>query len=336
MALTIVYMRFLAILFLSMILHGVASGQGIFNVSLGKTKIKKDSIHFTVGEIIDARHDQKVIGVIQRRVTNRKALAMPVKPGLTEIEDLLKRSGVFEQEKGLAIRVSRFQISEITRRWEEVAKTELSLDLFVKRENKYYYITSTYATVELDGTDVTAYHVDNIVACVQKGLAQLAAKENVAQTKKAFVRTQLENPDLTFWNVSHMPIVTASKYADGFYASYEEFVNNTPSIDIGCRVKVGEMHKVKCGTTEEKVNSIYGYAKEIKFTSFTTRIFISWKRKTWDFIFSAPQNDLREGLPIITKAFCFRNPWAEYRCTVKFTASILPAAESKILQGFRS
>src|SRR5687767_999651 len=112
-------MKFLAILLFSMSLHGAVSGQGIFKVSLGKTKIKKDSINFAVGELIDARHDQKVIGVIQRRVTNRKALAMPEKPGLAEIEDLLKRSGVFDQENGLTIRVSRFHISEITRRWEE-------------------------------------------------------------------------------------------------------------------------------------------------------------------------------------------------------------------------
>lgn len=295
-------MRFSAVLLISMSLYGVASGQSIFRISLGKTKINTDSIHFNVGEVIDARHDQKIVGVIQRRVTNRKALAMLQKPGLTEIDDVLKRSGIFEQNNGLVIRVSRFQISEITRRWEEVAKTELSIDLFISRNGQYVYLTSTYATVEMDGTDVTVYHVDNIVTCLQKALTQLSAKEKTDKPEKMFTRDQLQNPDLTFWNISSMPIVQTTKYADGFYTSFDEFINNKPSIDIGCKVKVGETHKVTCGTTRQNVNSIYGYAKDNKVYILYYQDFYQLEKKNSGFYFLGPTERSTRGFTDYNKS----------------------------------
>jgi hypothetical protein len=280
------FMKYFTILLLSMMVHAVHA-QGIFRVSLGKTKIKTDSINFTIAELIDGRHDTKAIGVIQRRITNRKALAMLDKPGLTEIEGLLKRSGLLD-EKGLSIRVSRFNISEITRKWEEVSKAELSLDLFIKHENQYSYIASTYATVELDGTDVTPYHEDNIVACVTKALAQLSSLDKNIREKKPFTKDQLENPNLTFWNIQNMPIVNTKKYKDGYYASFEEFVNNTPSIDIDCKIKIGEVHRLTCGAREEKINSIYGYAKDNKVYILYYQNFYLLEKKDVDFYFLGP------------------------------------------------
>src|SRR5690606_9395495 len=126
-------------------------------------------------------------------------------------------------------------------------------------------------------------------------LAQLAAKKTVGQTEKIFTRAQLENPELSFRDVRTMPIVTASKYADGFYASFEEFINNTPSIDIGCKVKVGEMHKIICGSTEEKVNSIYGYAKDNKVYILYYQEFYLLEKKNLAFYFLGPMERSTRG-----------------------------------------
>jgi hypothetical protein len=150
-----------------------ANGQDLHTISLDKFSIKTDSIAFKISEIIDARSDNKVIGIIQRGVKNRKDLAVFESPGLQELEDLLKRSDLISKENGIVMRISRIYVSEITAMWKETAKAELSIDFFITYKDNYYYITSVYSTVEPRGSDVTQFHPENIVMVVENALSIL-------------------------------------------------------------------------------------------------------------------------------------------------------------------
>src|SRR5687768_10172358 len=96
--------------------------QDLFTISLKKFNIDPAGITLRVSEIIDARKDKKVIGIIQLGLKNRKDLAVFEKPGLQEIEELLNRSNLLSNEKGLVIRISKLTISEITGAWKETGR----------------------------------------------------------------------------------------------------------------------------------------------------------------------------------------------------------------------
>jgi hypothetical protein len=80
----------------------------IYN-SLKKFKIDPAGITLKVSEIVDARKDKKVVGIIQLGLKNRKDLAVFEKPGLEEVEELLDRSNLILKEKGLVMRISKLR-----------------------------------------------------------------------------------------------------------------------------------------------------------------------------------------------------------------------------------
>lgn len=265
-----------------------AYSQDLFTVSLSSDTIQTDSISFKISEIIDARKDTKVIGVVQRGIKNRKHLAAFEKPGVQELEALLTRSNLISKEKGIALRITRLSISELTGVWRETSKAELSVDLFVQYKENYYYITSVYATVEPRGIDVTRLHASNIAAVVQSALTQFSTRPNEVNSVQPFSREDLMDPSESFRSVIDMPIVQAEKYKDGYYATFEEFVANQPSISAGCEVELDNSAIVRCDGQEKEMN-IYGLAKDNQLYVAFHQEFYPLKKVRDEFIFYGPR-----------------------------------------------
>src|SRR5688572_20557113 len=127
--------------------------QKLYQISLDDFKIDTSDIHLTVSEMVDARKDKNSLGIIQTGLNNKRNFAVFEKPGLTEIEELLKTSGLYSQHNGLSLRITALKISENALSWKETAKAELSLDFFVQHDGLYYYITSVFASAEPKGLD---------------------------------------------------------------------------------------------------------------------------------------------------------------------------------------
>lgn len=264
-----------------------AQSQELFTISLADYSLKTDSISFKISEIIDARKDNKVVGVIQRGMKNRKDLAVFEKPGVQELEELLSRSGLVSKDKGIAIRLSKLAISEITSMWKETARAELSLDFFVQYNNDYYYITSVYATAEPRGSDVTRLHQANIASVVEQALIQFSAKASEVNSLQAYTKDELMDPSQNFRSVTAMPIIQASQYKDGYYATFDEFIQNQPSISIGCEVELNSTTIVDCEGSEKETN-IYGYAKDNQLYIAFHQEFYPLKKINNEFIFYGP------------------------------------------------
>jgi hypothetical protein len=262
------------------------NGQDLFTISLDKFTISGSTLK--VSEVIDARQDQRVVGVIQRGIADRKDLAVFARPGLKEVEELLKRSGIFTENKGIAIRISKLAIFEVTSIWRETAKAEISVDFFVNLDENYYYITSVYTSVEPKAMDVTRFHPANIAAVIESALALFQPHKNEIESDYAFTRSELMNPMLSLREIYGMPIINAARYKDGYYASYEEFVKNEPSISLDCQVKPGNTTVVKCGGNEAAVN-IYGYAKGNELYILFHHDFYHLKKDAEGFAFRGPK-----------------------------------------------
>ena len=134
-----------------------ALAQKFYQISLDDFEIETNEINFTVSEIIDARKDKNSLGVIQTGLNNKRNFAVFEKPGLDEIEELLKTSGLYKEHNGLSLRITALKISENALTWKETAKAELNIDFFIRHDDLYYYVSSVFASVEPKGLDVTAH-----------------------------------------------------------------------------------------------------------------------------------------------------------------------------------
>ena len=86
------------------------SAQKLYTMSLDEFILNTDEINLSVSEIFDARKDNKSLGVVQTGLNNRPRFVVFEKPGMTELEELLKRSGLYSQDRGLAIRFTVLKI----------------------------------------------------------------------------------------------------------------------------------------------------------------------------------------------------------------------------------
>ncbi len=262
--------------------------QDLFTISLKKFTIDPAGITLRVSEIIDARKDKNVVGIIQLGLKNRKDLAVFEKPGLQEVEELLDRSRLISKEKGLVIRVSKLAISEITGAWKEIARAEVSLDFFIRHEDNYYYISSAYATVDPNGMDVTREHAANIVKVIERAFIQFSSRGNKVNADESFLLEDLTDPNQNFRNVASMLVVKETKYKEGYYKTFDEFINNAPSIDVECKIKTGAATQCKCGDKEESV-TIYGYSKDNQLFVLFHHNFYLLEREKNGFFFRGPR-----------------------------------------------
>ena len=266
-----------------------ADAQKLYKISLEDLKLDPQNIRFTVSEVLDARRDKNSVGIVQLGFNNKPVFATFETPGLTEVEQLIKNSGMYDRERGLSIRVTTLKISELTGLSRETAKAQLSIDFFIRYEGLYYYISTIFAAPEPNGMDVTDQQASNIVDAIQHAFVLFSKQNKEAQPDHSFTMEELLEPSLAFRDPTSMPIMNDSKFKDGYYASFEEFVNNSPSIDIGCNVIFDSPISVVCGDEEKEASTLYGFAKDNKLYILLHQEFFELEKKNDTFFFKGPQ-----------------------------------------------
>jgi hypothetical protein len=261
--------------------------QKFYKVSLKDFKIDSNDIHFTVAEVIDARSDKNSIGLIQAGVSNRPVFATFESPGLSEIVELLKNSGLYAPD-GLSLRINALKISENTTLLRETAKAELSIDFFIRHAGLYYYVSSVFTSAEPAGVDVTSKQAANIVTVVEKALVTFSQKKKNPDADQAFSNEDLQDPTLKLRDPFSMPILTAEKLKDGYFTSFDEFLSNQPSIAINCKIKLSTPVTAKCGEAVTEVPTLYGFANENKLYILYHREFYELEKRNDTFYFYGP------------------------------------------------
>jgi hypothetical protein len=276
----------LAILFLIASLN--AQAQKLYPISLDEFILNADEINLSVSEIFDARKDNKSLGVVQTGLNNRPRFAVFEKPGMTEIEDLLKTSGLFSPDRGLAIRFTVLKISEYTTIFTETGKAEVSIDFFIRYDSLYYYITSVFSSAEPVGIGVTYKQAENLVTTFEDALIIFSKQKHEPKPDLAFTKEELSDPYLVLREPLSMPILTDKRIKEGYFASYEEFINNQPSISIDCKVKSTSPLTVKCGDVVKEVPNLYGYAHDNKLYILYHEEFHELMKRNDTFYFNGP------------------------------------------------
>ena len=264
-----------------------ALSQKFYQVSLQDFEIETNEINFTVSEIIDARKDKNSLGVIQTGLNNKRNFAVFEKPGLGEIEELLKTSGLYKEHNGLSLRITSLKISENTLTWKETAKAELNIDFFIRHNELYYYVNSVFASVEPKGLDVTHMQAENIVDVIGTAFIIFSKQKNEVSPDQTFTLEELMDPTVSLRDPLSMPILKDQKIKEGFYATFEEFINNTPSIDIDCKIKFSSPVKTICGEAVTEVPTLFGFAHQDKLYILYHHQFFELEKKHNTFFFDA-------------------------------------------------
>jgi hypothetical protein len=242
-----------------------ASGQrDVHLISLQDFSIFADSIPFGVKDIIDARKGGNAIGFVQRGISNKKKLAIFARPGLEEVFDLFARSNVIDKESKVVVRVARIYVSELARNMQEFARAEVALDFFVERNGLYYFIATEYGASEDSGFETTYTHPGNIADAFRIALNAFWARLNISETDSfGYGLEELQDRDIIFQTSDSLPILSDTIYRAGLYKTFDEFVNNTPSLPMTCKVKIEEERaiiKCKDDQQEQAIESVFGFA----------------------------------------------------------------------------
>jgi hypothetical protein len=264
-----------------------ARAQKFYQISLDDFKIETDKINFTVSEIIDARKDKNSLGVIQTGLNNKRNFAVFEKPGLAEIEALLKTSGLYSEHNGLSLRINSLKISENALSWKETAKAELNIDFFIHHDDLYYYVNSVFASVEPKGLDVTHMQAENIVDVIGTAFMIFSKRKNEVNPDRTFTREELMDPTVSLRDPLTMPIVKDQNLKEGYYATFEEFVNNAPSIDIDCKIRFSSPVTTICDDVVTEAPTLFGFAHQGKLYILYHHQFFELEKKHNTFFFDA-------------------------------------------------
>jgi hypothetical protein len=264
-----------------------AQAQKFYKISLKDFKIDAKDINFTISEIIDARSDKNTIGIVQSGLNNKSTFATFESPGFGEVEQLLKNSGLYAHD-GLSLRINVLKISENTTLIKETAKAELNIDFFIRHADLYYYISSVFTSAEPGGIDVTKKQAANIVTAIEKALVMFSQQKNEVDPTRSFSLEDLQDPKLELRDPSSVPILTSEKLNDGYFASFDEFLNNEPSISIDCRIKLSAPVRAICNEVTREVPTLYGFSHNNKLYILYHREFHELEKRNDTFYFYGP------------------------------------------------
>ena len=290
-----------------------ARAQKLYQISLNDFKIDTQGIHVTVSEIIDGRKDKNSLGIIHTGLNNKRNFAVFEKPGLSEIEELLKQSGLYSQHNGLSLRITALKISESAMSWKETAKAELNIDFFIRHDGLYYYVNSVFASAEPKALDVTGQQAENIVDVIGKALTIFSKQKNEVNTARAFTRDELQDPSVSLRDPLSMPIMKDKNFKEGYYATFEEFVNNDPSIDIDCKIKFSSPVKTICGDEVTEVPTLFGFSHENKLYILYHHQFFELERKNDTFFFDANPKFSKDSADDLATASAFASMFESQR-----------------------
>jgi hypothetical protein len=309
----LLHSRKIVLLFLLIASMQHAHSQKLYQISLDEFKIEAPDIRHSVSEIIDARKDKFTLGIISTGLNNKRNFAVFEKPGLTEIEQLLKNSGLYSQDNGLSLRITSLKISENALSWKETAKAELSLDFFIRHNELYYYVSSVFVSAEPKGIDVTGKQAENIVDVVAQALIVFSKQKNEVKGDRAFNVAELVDQTLCLRDPLSMPIMKDEQYRDGYYATFEEFVNNDPSIHIDCEIKFSSPVETICGDEVTEVPTLFGFALQNKLYILYHHQFFELERKNDAFFFDANPKLSKNSADDFTTATSFASMFESQR-----------------------
>ncbi|MCF3111800.1 hypothetical protein LL912_23635 [Niabella sp. CC-SYL272] len=208
--------------------------------------------------VVQVLPDSTYLGFAQKGMANRVVKAVPeasMTACLQTFFDGRYRSAYTAQGKTLLLVVKELRINERTFAMKEKAYTRLQAETWLSNDGSLFYKATDFDTVLMrGGMDVTASHGKSIAKAFHLLLADLVSR--VQQMPKDTMAL-LAAADITAQAVDrfNQPILTSITSDNGLWMSYEEFLQNKPSVtsyevNVNKKKEVSFFEKRTDGTLE--------------------------------------------------------------------------------------
>ncbi|MCC2548181.1 hypothetical protein LJY25_17155 [Hymenobacter sp. BT175] len=239
----------------------LACGQSIqaqtnpYLFDLQKVTLTVPASSYHVAQVVDARADRSRLGVVQRGIDNVPVSANFRQSLEAELMALFQRQLPPQPgSRPVVLRVHAFNISERTTAASEKATTELVVDYLVEQpDHTYQVLLSTGELVETGGIEVTSKHAATIGQALQQSLARLSTAPALAGPVLSLAEVTAGKggaADVRF------PIQT-QPMRRGVYRSFEEFINNNPTLAEGPFEIVRRPHASRQWAGQDEVEAYY-------------------------------------------------------------------------------
>jgi hypothetical protein len=178
--------------------------------------------------------DSNRLGYLQKGMANQKIVAVPTKPLTVYLQEHVTKQykeGFAKEGYQLLIVVKQLRVNERTFFSTERGFVHLRADAYLSKDKNNYQAAASIDTVLVNNSmmDVTSSHGENIAAGIY-----LLIKRSL---QNAEVALNITSPGTTAEQILvneserfQLPILTDTGYADGAYASFQEFLQNSPSV----------------------------------------------------------------------------------------------------------
>lgn len=236
--------------------------------------------------------DSTRLGYVQKGMINIKAEAIPA-DDLTELlqnyltkqyEDQFKKEG-----SELLVMIKELRINERTFFSSEVAFAKIEADAWITSDGEKFRKISAIDTVlvYISMADVTSEHGNNIA----RGLDHLiqSALENAKAGKHGSDEMNAKEIAQKAKERYEVPILMTTHYKQGAYMSFQEFVNNEPSMaSFEINVLDKKKGKVEIVDAADRIKPLtpWGICKDGEIYKYHEQELIALEKKNNGFIFS--------------------------------------------------
>ncbi|TWW01899.1 hypothetical protein [Chitinophaga pinensis] len=182
--------------------------------------------------VIPACGDTLRLGFVQVGMANKRISAVPNKPWnayLQDFADTRFKPALTASGAQLLWVVEDLRINERTFAMSEKAYVRLKANAYLSKDNAHYQHISTLDTVLLrGGMDVTSKHDENIAEVFGLLWNKSIDAANTATENATLTVTDIVSKEQ---NRFALPILQTTTYKPGVYKTYQEFLENKPSIE---------------------------------------------------------------------------------------------------------
>jgi hypothetical protein len=287
----LMYKLFLLFLFA----HFFCSAQDNYIIHLNNVSIEAASENdFKICYVIDGRKNKKNIGWVQTGLANKTRIANFEKPFDREITHLLDRSELLSSDTtAWIILVSRLHISESPKGASEMARAEVALDFFKPfGGDSCYFFGSTFGSFEQLGMDVTKKHAENISRAFEKAIDSFKRRRSHPSVeKKPYLLADLLSENFTVRNLSSIAILNASRYADGIFETFNDFLLNKATFNAEYDASIGKsisLWRIDANRKKRIREGVVAFAKDNQLYYLFHENFYPLEKKRGTFQFIGP------------------------------------------------
>jgi hypothetical protein len=249
---------------------------------------------FKICFVIDGRQNKASIGWVNTGLANTTRSANFKNPLHEEITTLFERSNILSDDTtAWIVMISKLTISELAKNSSEVAIADVGLNFFQPfGGDSCHFIGSAFGSVQTRGLEVTKMHPENIADAFKNAINTFRRTGAESLQRKPYRLAELFAEGFDVKDHSSVAILNESKYPDGVFETFSDFLANKPFIGLPYEIEVGKsvnLWRLENDRKKKVRYGVVGFAKDNELYYLFDGDFYVLEKKSGAFHFIGPK-----------------------------------------------